>query len=535
MPPYTGYNIFVADSADTNAFIQEAAAGNIDGNATVISNPYLDGNPNARILVTQNWSVNSVYNNHSVGAWYNGSNWTIINEDQADMPVGAAFNVYILKNEPSSFTHVAVSGNINFNSTLIDNKAINGNPNALVYVTRSNSGIYDTSSIGVWFDGIYWEIFNQDLSNMPAGASFNVYIGSPYFVHNTTADNIDIDLSTFDNPIVNYFPYSVIFTTHNYNPGGIGGTYHDKTLGVYYTGSHWGVFNQDGSNMPEGVSFNVAIAPISDSAFVHTSSSGSINNNWTVIDNPLLNGNPDAKCIVTPLYISSRHDKVIGVWYNGTNWSIFNQDLSTFETGAAFNVMVLNDANSLVQVADSSNTLFNYTLIDDPRLNNNPDANIIATQNWSVNDVYNNNEIGVWYNGSQWSVYNENLTDMPIGAAFNIYIAGTHGSIPVSVQQNGTNNSIVKGYELDQNYPNPFNPTTNIKFSLPEASKVTLRVYDILGRQVAELVNGVLSSGSHTVQFNASNYASGIYFYRLEAKNSQSKSFAAVKKMALLK
>ena len=99
---------------------------------------------------------------------------------------------------------------------------------------------------------------------------------------------------------------------------------------------------------------------------------------------------------------------------------------------------------------------------------------------------------------------------------------------PVSVAE--TKSTIPKVYALEQNYPNPFNPTTTIKFALPKNSNVKLNVYDILGRLVTKLVDGNLQAGYHTIQFNASNLASGVYFYRIEADN-----FVKVKKLMLLK
>ena len=85
-------------------------------------------------------------------------------------------------------------------------------------------------------------------------------------------------------------------------------------------------------------------------------------------------------------------------------------------------------------------------------------------------------------------------------------------------------------YSLDQNYPNPFNPSTQIKFSLPEAAKVTLKVYNVLGQEVATLLNEVRPAGSYVSLFEANNLATGVYFYRLEAGK-----FSQVKKMLLLK
>jgi len=85
-------------------------------------------------------------------------------------------------------------------------------------------------------------------------------------------------------------------------------------------------------------------------------------------------------------------------------------------------------------------------------------------------------------------------------------------------------------YALEQNYPNPFNPTTNIVYSVPQSTFVTLKVYDILGSEVATLVNEVQSAGNYTVDFNAADLANGAYFYRLTAG-----SFTDVKKMVLMK
>jgi hypothetical protein len=85
-------------------------------------------------------------------------------------------------------------------------------------------------------------------------------------------------------------------------------------------------------------------------------------------------------------------------------------------------------------------------------------------------------------------------------------------------------------YSLSQNYPNPFNPSTVISYQLPVISSVTLKVYDILGREVATLVNEEKPAGSYEVQFDASGLTSGIYFYQLNAGQ-----YSETKKMILLK
>jgi hypothetical protein len=85
-------------------------------------------------------------------------------------------------------------------------------------------------------------------------------------------------------------------------------------------------------------------------------------------------------------------------------------------------------------------------------------------------------------------------------------------------------------YALYQNYPNPFNPSTNIKFSIPEASFVTLKIYDVLGREVITLINDKLAAGTKVYTYDGSELASGIYFYTLKAGE-----FRNTKKMLLIK
>ena len=89
---------------------------------------------------------------------------------------------------------------------------------------------------------------------------------------------------------------------------------------------------------------------------------------------------------------------------------------------------------------------------------------------------------------------------------------------------------IASSYELGQNYPNPFNPTTHIRFNIPETAGAKLTVFNIMGEAVANLVDGVVSAGGHTVSWNAANMPTGVYFYRLESGN-----FTQTRKLLLVK
>jgi len=85
-------------------------------------------------------------------------------------------------------------------------------------------------------------------------------------------------------------------------------------------------------------------------------------------------------------------------------------------------------------------------------------------------------------------------------------------------------------YSLSQNYPNPFNPATSIKFAITKAGFVSLKIYDLTGREISSLVNENLSAGTYNYAYNAANLSSGIYFYTLKADG-----FSETKKMMLIK
>ena len=125
--------------------------------------------------------------------------------------------------------------------------------------------------------------------------------------------------------------------------------------------------------------------------------------------------------------------------------------------------------------------------------------------------------------------------DAPIGEESNVTfrIIGSKGSGLTKTY----NLKVVapKTFEVLQNYPNPFNPSTTIKYSIPQDAFVSLKVFNVLGERVAELVNKDLKTGVHEVIFNAANLSSGFYFYIVEAKGMDGTKYFDSKKMILLK
>ncbi len=143
-------------------------------------------------------------------------------------------------------------------------------------------------------------------------------------------------------------------------------------------------------------------------------------------------------------------------------------------------------------------------------------------------------------NGTGWTVASTGLTDTMIYALAasgeNIFAGTQHAGVwrrPLSEMISSVAlplAQVPKQFRLEQNYPNPFNPNTTIKFQLPRTSQVNLSVFDILGREVSVLVNERKNAGSYEVKFDASNLASGVYFYRLQTGN-----FVDTKKLLLIR
>ncbi len=113
----------------------------------------------------------------------------------------------------------------------------------------------------------------------------------------------------------------------------------------------------------------------------------------------------------------------------------------------------------------------------------------------------------------------------------NLYVSGYNCNVTYTQftdVKDELNNSLV--FALNQNYPNPFNPSTNINFTLPKTEFVTLKIYDILGKEITTLINEELNAGNHTKIWDAKNLSSGVYFYKLQAGK-----FTETKKMVLVR
>jgi len=161
------------------------------------------------------------------------------------------------------------------------------------------------------------------------------------------------------------------------------------------------------------------------------------------------------------------------------------------------------------------------------------DANNGMAVGWSGTILRTTNGGTNWtfqFRGTSIYLYDVSFIDANTGTA-----SGRNGTILRTTNGgvtfvNQISSEIPERFSLYQNYPNPFNPSTNIRYTLPKNSFVSLKVYDVLGKEIATLVNESLSPGTYEATFDAAKYSSGIYFYKLTTND-----FSDVKKMVLIK
>ncbi|NNJ53171.1 MAG: T9SS type A sorting domain-containing protein [Ignavibacteriaceae bacterium] len=285
-------------------------------------------------------------------------------------------------------------------------------------------------------------------------------------------------------------------------------------------------------------------------------------NSWTATNNnTVLDGNPalamdisyqseDIVYVATAPFQTSRGN-VFRTTNGGAEWTNITGNLpDRFPSDMA--VDPLNDNVVFItfygfgsgHVFKSTNSGDNWTDVSD-NLPDVPVPAVIVDPN-NTDHVYIGTDIGVFVStdgGGNWQDFNNALPDGVQGMDLNICRVNnvlrvmTHGNgayerklLSTIVSNSGSGPSVVINYQLGQNYPNPFNPSTTIEFKVQRAGLTTLKVYDVIGNQVATLVERDLPAGDFSIDFDASNLTSGTYLYRLESGN-----FVETKKMILLK
>ena len=263
-------------------------------------------------------------------------------------------------------------------------------------------------------------------------------------------------------------------------------------------------------------------------------------NSWSLMN---LNRWGNIQCIATNPYQEnvyvSDENKFYGTTDNGRSWiNLYYSGNSAhrIRSNSQGHIYILRKYGELLRSTDFGNS---FQVINNGLPTRYSYMHDIAFD--SEDNIYLATDDGMYKskdNGASWSMIDGSNISKNINAlAFNnegLLYAGTFNSgVYKSVEtltNVDANTNFTTNFFLSQNYPNPFNPSTNINYSLSATSHVVLKVYDILGREVAKLVNEEKHSGNYKIIFNGSNLSSGVYFYRIQAGN-----FTVTKKFVLLK
>ena len=260
-------------------YVHVADASNIVSNRTILDHPSLNGNVNAKVVIAHNWSPpnapGEVYNNKVTGVWYNGSNWTIFNEDQTAMTPGTAYNVYIQGGVSEIITHTCTPANQGSSViySVIDHPLLNGNPNPRLAITNKFSaggggaGFFNNMNTGLWYDGddSRWNLYSEDLTTpLNANQSYNIIVqgwGVNVYRHQATVANSAFNYTVIDQADLNGDPNAAFVYSHYWNPPGlVSEVEYDYVTGVWYTGSNWSIYNEDNSTpVTENVVFDLII------------------------------------------------------------------------------------------------------------------------------------------------------------------------------------------------------------------------------------------------------------------------------------
>lgn len=253
-------------------YIHETFFDNTQSYYTDLNHTYLNNNPSARIIVTDDYTPSgdteeTTGDPNNVGVWYHNGHWAIFNENHAPMPFLASFNVYAIISAGPSFVQTAAAANSASDYTDIDNSLTNNQPDAKLFVTQNWNpngtlfGQYDDHPLGVWYHSGKWSIFNEDGTPIPTNASFNVVVqpsnlGS-LFVQTATSANTFGDATCMNDPSINGNPSgAIVFVTPNWD---LGSVYAPYTLAVEYHANlnEWCINNIAAANIPIGAAFNV--------------------------------------------------------------------------------------------------------------------------------------------------------------------------------------------------------------------------------------------------------------------------------------
>lgn len=362
-----------------------------------------------------------------------------------------------------------------------------------------------------------WENVSDGIGNRPV---YSLYNNSSYIYAGSA--NHAIYLSS--NNGTNWSPAGLNYFNITYAMTEFGGFLYAATeLGVWRTsnnGAYWIVTSLNNTTMYSLASSTSRIFVGSHNSGLYYSSGGQ---GWFISS---LSATSIRSLVINGEFIAAGCGNSAGVFIstnNGANWSQTALNNKSVYSMAMTGNNIFAGTGSGVYRSTDLGTTWVHTL-----LNNELVYSLAA----SGSSVFAGTELhGVFIsenNGTTWVQKNEGLLDLTIhslrivnnylfaGASANAVYRRSLGTLVNVLSQSG---QIPERSSLSQNYPNPFNPVTEISFRIPEENSIALIVYNSIGEQISVLLDEVMKAGNHNIKWDASNYPSGIYYYRLLSPN----------------
>ena len=248
-------------------YIHANSGINCYGDYTILNTSIIGNTITDKIIFTHVWGLpdnsHEAYMHNSNGLWYAGSDWSIYDETQVDIDTNFAYNVLNCKQNGTAFTHTVTTGNSILNWSLIDNTVLNGNPNAVFFITKTwDNYVYDTAHVGVWYDQAMskWSVYNENPSGiLELNSTYNIFVpgsGTSFFKH-VAADSYYV--TNIDNPLTNGNPNAKIFVVHDFTTSGPSQGYIDDEIGVWYNGAQWTIYTESITPLWAEATFNVLV------------------------------------------------------------------------------------------------------------------------------------------------------------------------------------------------------------------------------------------------------------------------------------
>ena len=555
--PSKNINAITIDKSGNKWIGTESGVAKFDGTNITIYNKLNSGLPdNVVMSIAIDGSGNKWIGTLNGGlAKFNGTNWVVYTTSNSGLPDNYVRSTAIDDSENKWIGTWGGLAKLEGDTWYVYNHSNSGLPenfiSAIAIDSSGNKWIGTANSGLSEFDNINWSVFtytnlellDNRVTSIAIDDSGNKWIGTGGGL-SLFDGSAWIDYTTSNSGLPSFYVSSIVID-------GSG----NKWIGTWdggiakFDGTTWTVYNTTNSGLPDNYVMSLTIDGLGNK-WIGTLRGGLAKfdgTNWTVYTTSN-SGLPDND--VRSIAIDGSGNKWIGTWgglakFDGTYWTVYNTSNSGLPDNYINSIAIDGLGNKWIGTSNTGG----LAKFDDKIWTVYTNSNSGLTSNW-VNSIAIDDSGNMWigtmglvkFAGTNWTVYNSSNSGLPINNVNaltidnlgNKWIGTEYGGLAIFNEKGVISVKDILGKDfagesvLFQNFPNPFSSSTNILFNLPAKSFVSLKVFDLEGREVATIVYKEMHAGVHLQQWNAATLSSGIYLYQL-----QTDSFTRTKKFIL--